>query len=94
MGYLLRRAANREWNQPKRKKCAAVNKAEWSWGPEEHLYVRHEDTELGIYLAGFGLVFIQYFLSILPSLSLIRVNVYVLEACDLLFDFNFTGDYS
>jgi hypothetical protein len=25
--YLLRKAANREWNQPKRKNCAAVNKA-------------------------------------------------------------------
>jgi hypothetical protein len=31
MGYLLRKADNREWNQPKRKKCVAVNKAERSW---------------------------------------------------------------
>ena len=28
MGYLLRSAANRGWNQPKRKKCVAINKAE------------------------------------------------------------------
>jgi hypothetical protein len=28
VGYLPRRAASWEWNQPKRKKCAAVNKAE------------------------------------------------------------------
>ena len=28
MGYLLKRAANREWNQLKRKKCVTVNKAE------------------------------------------------------------------
>jgi hypothetical protein len=26
MGYLLRKAANREWNQPRRKKFVAVNK--------------------------------------------------------------------
>jgi hypothetical protein len=31
MGYLLRKAANKAWNQPKRKKCVAVNKAERSW---------------------------------------------------------------
>ena len=28
MGYLLRKAANREWNQPKRKKFVAVNNDE------------------------------------------------------------------
>jgi hypothetical protein len=26
VGYLLRKAANREWNQPRRKKFVAVNK--------------------------------------------------------------------
>ena len=30
VGYLLRKAANREWNQPKRKKFVAVNKDERS----------------------------------------------------------------
>ena len=30
VGYLLRKAANREWNQPKRK-FVKVNKAERSW---------------------------------------------------------------
>ena len=30
MEYLLRRAANREWNQPKREKYVVVNKAERS----------------------------------------------------------------
>ena len=29
--YLLRKTANREWNQPKRKKFVAVNKGERSW---------------------------------------------------------------
>jgi hypothetical protein len=32
VGYLLRKAANREWNQPKGEKCVAVNKAGRSWG--------------------------------------------------------------
>jgi hypothetical protein len=31
MGYLLRKTDNRKWNQPERKNCAAVNKAERSW---------------------------------------------------------------
>ena len=35
VGSLLRRAANREWNQPKREKCVAVKKAERSWRSEE-----------------------------------------------------------
>ena len=30
MGYLPRKAANREWNQLKRKMCVAVDKVEWS----------------------------------------------------------------
>jgi hypothetical protein len=28
VGYLLRKAANREWNQPRRKKWVVVNKDE------------------------------------------------------------------
>jgi hypothetical protein len=32
--YLLRKAANREWDQPKRKNCVAVNKAERTWIPD------------------------------------------------------------
>ena len=31
VGHLPRKAANREWNQPKRKKCLGVIKAERSW---------------------------------------------------------------
>ena len=30
VGYLPKRAANREWSQPKRKKCVVVNKAKRS----------------------------------------------------------------
>jgi hypothetical protein len=28
VGYLLRKAANKDWNQPRRKKSVAVNKDE------------------------------------------------------------------
>jgi hypothetical protein len=28
MGYMLRKAANKEWNQPRRKQSVAVNKDE------------------------------------------------------------------
>jgi hypothetical protein len=53
MGYLLRRAANRAWNQPKREKCVAVNNAEKSWGSEEDSDIKHGDAEFGVFPAGF-----------------------------------------
>jgi hypothetical protein len=31
MGHLLRKAVNRDWNYPSRKKCVAAIKAERSW---------------------------------------------------------------
>ena len=52
-GYLLRKAANREWKQPKGKKFAAVNKDEKSWRSEEHFDIRHGDAEFGVCPAGF-----------------------------------------
>ena len=39
------RADNKEWNQPKRKKCVAVNKAEKSWRSKEHFNIKHDDAE-------------------------------------------------
>lgn len=53
MGYLLRRAANREWSQPKRKKCVAVNKAKRGWRSEEGFDIRHGDAEFVVYPTGF-----------------------------------------
>ncbi|KAL6060934.1 hypothetical protein STEG23_012507, partial [Scotinomys teguina] len=50
MGYLKRRAARGEWNQPERNKCAGVNKTERSWRPEEHFDLRHGDLYSLIYL--------------------------------------------
>ena len=53
VGHLLRRAANREWKQPKRMKWFTVNKAERSWRSEEHFDIRHGSLELA--WLGFGL---------------------------------------
>ena len=64
MGYLPRGAANREWNQPKRKKCAAVNKAKRIWRAEECFEIRYKHVEFRICPEGFwscfGPVFPQY----------------------------------
>ena len=57
MGYLLRRAANREWNQPKRKKYVSVKKAERSWRSEEHFDIRLGDEEFGVCPAVFQFCF-------------------------------------
>ena len=43
VGYLPRRATNVQWNQPKKKKCDVLDKAEQDWKPGELL-----DMELGI----------------------------------------------
>ena len=46
----------------------------------------------------FGLVLVQYFLTVFPSLHFGMVMYilchHVLKGRDLLFDFDFTGDYS
>lgn len=31
MGYLIMKAANREWNKPKRNKFIEINNTVWSW---------------------------------------------------------------
>ena len=62
MGSLLRRAANREYNQPKRKKCVAVNKSERSWRSEECFDIRHGDAEFETTHLIFGLALVQDFL--------------------------------
>ena len=48
MGYLPRKTANREWSQPKRKKCVAVNKAERSWRSEDGFDLRPGHAEFGV----------------------------------------------
>jgi hypothetical protein len=49
-------AVNREWKQPKREICVAVNKSERSWKSEEHFDIRHEMQSLQF--AQLGLVFL------------------------------------
>jgi len=48
--------------------------------------------------AGFSLALAQYFLTVFPSLpfgtTMHILCHYILEVCDLLFHFDFTGDYS
>ena len=63
MGYMLRRATNREWKQPKRKKCGVVKKAEkWRFG--EGFDIGHGDAEFGVcpaeFWSSFGPVFPHY----------------------------------
>ena len=69
VGCLPRKAANREWNQPKREKCVSGNEDERSWRSEECFDIRHGDA---VY-AQLGFVFVlvvQYFLAMIPSLPL------------------------
>ena len=64
VGYLPRKAANREWNQPNRKKYIAINKVKWSWRSEELFDIRHGDAEFGVFpdnfQSCFGPVFPHY----------------------------------
>lgn len=87
VGYLLKRAAKREWNQPKRKKCVAVNKAKRSWRSEECFDISYGDAEFGV--CPVCLTLVQYFLTMLRSLPFgIVVYIlchYMLEVCDLVF---------
>ena len=62
VGYQPSKATNREWNQLKRKKCVAVNKAERSWRSEEHFDIRHGDAESGVCPARFWSCFGPVFL--------------------------------
>ena len=57
VGYLLRKAANREWNQPKRKNCAAINQAERNWRSEKYIDIRHSDAEFEVCPASFWCFF-------------------------------------
>jgi hypothetical protein len=60
MGYMLRKAANREWNQPRRKQLIAVNKIKKEWRSEDHFDISHGDAEFEVYPAGFLSFFGDY----------------------------------
>ena len=84
-GELLTRA----WNQPKRKKCAAVSNAGRSWRSEEHFDIRRGDAEFGVCPAGFQSCFGPVFPHYAPFPTFWNDNVYPVP---VLFDF--PGDYS
>jgi hypothetical protein len=75
--YLPRRAGSREWNQPKREKCVAANKAKRSWRSEEHFDIRHGDAEFGVGHDVFDLALVQCSLTVLPSLLLAWLCTYM-----------------
>lgn len=93
--YLLRRAAYREWNQPNRHKCVAVNIAERSWRSEEHFDIRLGKAEFRVCPAGFWSYFSPVFLHYAPffpfEMMMYILCQYMLELCDLLFYFDFMG---
>lgn len=62
MGYLLKRNANKECNQPKREKCVAVNKGERSWRSEEIFDIKHGNKCLEFAQLAYGFAMVQYLL--------------------------------
>ena len=63
METLPRKAANREWEQPKRRKSAAVNKAERTGRAKSPLISDMEMQSLEFALLGFSLGLVQHFLT-------------------------------
>lgn len=59
--YMPRKPTNRVWDQPKKKKGTAPNKAERSWRSEERFGISYGDAEFGVgpacFKACFGPVF-------------------------------------
>jgi hypothetical protein len=99
MVYLPGRGANRKWNQTKRTKCAAVNKAGGSWRLKEHFDIRQGDAEFRVFPTSLvSRHLVQCFLTMLPFGMEIYIYIYMyisygrylLEVCDLLFHFDFT----
>ena len=100
MGYCVdipRRAAEQGWNQPRRKKCVAVNKAKHRRS-EECLMSDMEMQSLAFAWLVFGLALVQYFLAVIAFLSFGMVMdilcYYMLEVCDLIcLNPDFVGNY-
>lgn len=56
MGCLPVRAANKEWDQPRRKKCAVVNAAESSWKSTLAADMEMQSSKLALLVLGLALV--------------------------------------
>ena len=89
MGYLPRRAAKRKWEQPRREKCAVVNRGGKS---RELKSMLTSDVEMQSWESAqlvFALALVQYLLTVLSSLQFGMVMDIlchcILEVCDLFF---------
>jgi hypothetical protein len=60
MGYMLRKAANREWNQPSRKQLLQSTKMKEERRSEDCFDISHGDVEFGVCPAGFLSFFGDY----------------------------------
>ena len=92
MGNLPRNIFNREWIQPKRKKCVIVNKYERSCRSEECFDIRHRDAAFEACTAGFWSSIFS-----LCSLSMFcNSNAYLVPShvggMWSIFDFDFIGN--
>jgi hypothetical protein len=85
IGYLLRKAVIRKWNNSKRKNCATGHKVERSWRYEQHIDIRPGDEDFGVCPAGVWTCFEPVF----P-----HYNLWMLEVCNLIFDVDLIVDYS
>jgi hypothetical protein len=81
MGSLPRRVVNREWNQPKIKKCGSIIKAERSWRSEKHFDTRHRDAELRVCPTDIWSCFDLVFPLNAPFPPLWSSNVYCVQLC-------------
>lgn len=76
VGHKPRKAADRAWNQLKRKKCVSLDKAEMSWRFEEFFNVRHGEQSLEMALV-LGLALVLCFLTIFPFFPFgMVINIY------------------
>jgi hypothetical protein len=60
MGYLMRKTAKREWNQPRRKKFVAVNKDKKGVGDLKTALTSDMEMQFGVCPAGFLSCFGDY----------------------------------
>ena len=69
-----------------------------SWRYEEYFEIRHGGAEFGVYPAGSHSCFVLVFAHYVPSpsfgMGMCILCHFMLEACDLLFAFDFTEGYS
>ena len=85
--FLPRKAANREWSQPKEKQLFEVNKDGRNQRSEQLFDTGDGDVEFGLSPAGLWSYLVQNFL----TMTLWNGNVYTVmfKVCDLPFDFDF-----